>query len=297
MPCARPRERPSRALRLRVAVIPRDDRRAVRIPRRAPPGPAHGLTLPYRASPTMEGAAFHRPRRFRRSTGVLSRDQPPHRRSHRHPHHGGRTRHGSHQGLRTGRDPGRRAGPGVGRVPRGGVHRDHGPLRLRQVHPHALHGRTGRDIPRLGPDRRHRAERPEGQAPDPAAPRQDRLHLPGVQPAAHADRAGEHHAADGHRRAQARPAVAGPRRRDRRSVRAPQAPSQPAVRRPAAARRGGPRAGLAARDHLRRRAHRQPRLPLRRRGPGLSAQLRTGTGPDHGDGDHDPVAAAYAGTA
>ncbi len=41
---------------------------------------------------------------------------------------------------------------------------------------------------------------------DPAAPRPDRLRLPGVQPGPDADRAGEHHAADGHRRPQARPA-------------------------------------------------------------------------------------------
>lgn len=33
-----------------------------------------------------------------------------------------------------------------------------------------------------------------------AAPGQDRLHLPGLQPAADPDGAGEHHPADGHRR-------------------------------------------------------------------------------------------------
>ena len=42
------------------------------------------------------------------------------------------------------------------------------------------------------------------------------------------------------------------------------------------------------RHHLRRRADRQPRLPRRRRGTGLSAQLRTGAGADRGHGDPRP---------
>ena len=40
--------------------------------------------------------------------------------------------------------------------------------------------------------------------------------------------------------------------------------------------------------HLRRRADRQPRLALRRRGAGLPAQLRAGAGADGGDGDPRP---------
>ena len=43
-----------------------------------------------------------------------------------------------------------------------------------------------------------------------AAPRPDRLRLPGLQPGAHADRDGEHHAAARPRRPQARPGVARP---------------------------------------------------------------------------------------
>ena len=78
------------------------------------------------------------------------------------------------------------------------------------------------------------------------------------------------------------------RHRDGRPRRPPQAPAQRALRRPAAARRRGPRAGLPARDHLRRRADRQPRLALRRRGAGLPAQLRTGAGPDRRDGHPRP---------
>lgn len=47
---------------------------------------------------------------------------------------------------------------------------------------------------------------------------------------------------------------------------------------------GRPRAGLPVRDHLRGRAHRQSRLPLRRRGARLPPRLRTRTGPDRRDG-------------
>ena len=46
----------------------------------------------------------------------------------------------------------------------------------------------------------------------PTAPRAHRVHLPGVQPAADAHRRGEHHAADGPRRRQARQGVAAQRR-------------------------------------------------------------------------------------
>ena len=55
----------------------------------------------------------------------------------------------------------------------------------------------------------------------------------------------------------------------------PRRPSPPpperALRRPAAAGRRGPRPGQPAGDHLRRRAHRQPRLPHRRRDPDVHA--------------------------
>ena len=61
---------------------------------------------------------------------------------------------------------------------------------------------------------------------DPAAPGPDRLHLPVVQPAPTLNARGEHHAADGHRRPQARPGVAGPGHRHAR-------PARPAKHRPA----------------------------------------------------------------
>ena len=76
--------------------------------------------------------------------------------------------------------------------------------------------------------------------------------------------------------------------RHRRPGRPPPAPAERAVRRPAAAGGGGPRAGRAAGDHLRRRAHRQPRLPRRRRDPRLHAAGRDRARPDHRDGHPRP---------
>ena len=66
-------------------------------------------------------------------------------------------------------------------------------------------------------------------------------------------------------------AVARPRGRHRRPRRPPHPPAERALRRPAAARRRGPRARPAARDHLRRRADRQPRLAGQRRDPRVHA--------------------------
>ena len=65
-------------------------------------------------------------------------------------------------------------------------------------------------------------------------------------------------------------------------------PAQRALRRPAAARRLRPRAGQPARDRLRRRADRQPRLPLRRRGAGVPAPQRRRVRPDHRHGHPRP---------
>ena len=106
----------------------------------------------------------------------------------------------------------------------------------------------------------------------------------------------EHHPPDGPRRPQARPGVARPASStpsgcaDRLH-----APSERALRRPAAARRRGPGARQPARDHLRRRAHRQPRLP--RRVP-RSWRSCASAVPDLGQTivmvTHDPVAAGYA---
>ena len=89
-------------------------------------------------------------------------------------------------------------------VRRGSVHRHHGPVRLRQVDPAAPARRprpahVGRGVPR-----RHRDHVAQRQGAHAAAPRPDRLHLPVVQPAADADRGGEHRAADADRRAASR---------------------------------------------------------------------------------------------
>ena len=116
--------------------------------------------------------------------------------------------------------------------------------------------------------------RPVRRGAHQAAPRPGRLHLPAVQPAADADRRGEHPAAAGDRRPQAGPGLV------RHASSTPSACAtgsshrpDPALRRPAAAGRVRPGAGVPARGHLRRRADRQPRLPLRRRGARLPAQL------------------------
>ena len=123
---------------------------------------------------------------------------------------------------------------------------------------------------------------------DQAAPRTGRLHLPAVQPAAHADGRGEHHAAARDRRPQARQGVVRPRHRHRRPARPAQPPAHPAVRRPAAARGVRPGARVAAGGHLRRRTDRQPRLPLRCRGAGLPAQLGQRVRSDHRHGHPRP---------
>ena len=123
------------------------------------------------------------------------------------------------------------------------VHRDHGPVRVRQVDAHALPRRPRRRHQRRRLRRRHRHHHAGRQAAHPAAPRRGRLRLPGVQPAPDADRDREHHAADGHRRPQARPGVARHGRRPHRPARPARAPAERAVRWAAAARRLRPRAG------------------------------------------------------
>ena len=60
-----------------------------------------------------------------------------------------------------------------------------------------MHILAGLDEPTSGTvrRRRHRDHEPQGARAHAAAPRQDRLHLPDLQPAAHPDGAGEHRAA------------------------------------------------------------------------------------------------------
>ena len=128
--------------------------------------------------------------------------------------------------------------------PAGRFTADHGPLGLRQVDAHAPPRR-----PRP-PDRRARSCSTASSSPaldddgaDRAAPRQGRLHLPVLQPAAGPRRAGEHPPAAVDRRPQARRGVGRPAHRHRRPARPPRPTARRALRRPAAARRGRARAG------------------------------------------------------
>ena len=74
-----------------------------------------------------------------------------------------------------------------------------------------------------------------------------------------------------------RPGVARPRDRHRQPPRSPDAPAVRALRRPAAARRGRARARVATRDHLRRRADREPRLEVELRDPEVHAARPSST--------------------
>ena len=127
------------------------------------------------------------------------------------------------------------------------VHRRHGALGLRQVDPDALPGGARHPDQRRGRRRRYVAVRAQGQGAHRAAAGADRLRLPVVQPDPDADRRGEHPAAAGPRRPQARPRVVRPGHRRRRAARPAQPPAQRDVRRPAAAGRVRPRAGQPAR--------------------------------------------------
>ena len=99
---------------------------------------------------------------------------------------------------------------------------------------------------------------------------------------------GEHPAAARHRRPQAGPGVVRRGDRDREPRRPARPQAQRALRRPAAAGRDRPRPGQPAADRVRRRADRQPRLPLRRRGARAAAQQRRRAPPDRRDGDPRP---------
>src|SRR5690606_19174263 len=141
---------------------------------------------------------------------------------------------------------------------------------------------------RTGVHRRRRHHPPDREAADPAAAGPDRVRVPAVQPAAHPHRPREHHLPPRSGRPLPRPGVDGPGGGDRRAGRSPGSQAVGAVRRPAAARGGGPRPGRAAADHLRRRADRQPRLPVLGRDPHLHGPGRRRAGPDARDGAPRP---------
>src|SRR5690606_13345640 len=164
--------------------------------------------------------------------------------------------------------------------------RHHGAVRLGQVDADE-HARLPRHPDRryvsLRRDRRLHARR--GRAGD-AAPGQDRLRVPGLQPAATDDRAGERRHAHGLRRG----AVGGAGRACPRGagVGGPGqprvAPAQRTFRRPAAAR--GDRAGAdqPPASAAGRRAHRRARQPHGRGDPG--AVQAAARGRPHGGADH-----------
>ena len=174
------------------------------------------------------------------------------------------------------------------RLRRRPLHRHHGPVGLRQVDADALRRRPR--LAHVGPGvhRRRRPRHAVRQGAHRAPARAGRLRVPVVQPAADAQRRGEHHAAHRPRRRQARRGVARRGRAHRRPRRPAPPPAVGALRRPAAAGRRGPGPGQQAGDHLRRRAHRQPRLADERRDPRLHAPRRARAGPDDRDGHPRP---------
>jgi DNA-binding NarL/FixJ family response regulator len=110
------------------------------------------------------------------------------------------------QDLRQG-DSEVRALDGVTVRSRPAVHRDHGPLGLGQEHAHALPGRPRLAHLRRRVHRPHLPRRRSTTSSSPSCAARGGLHLPGVQPGAHAHRDREHHAAAAARRQQGRPAV------------------------------------------------------------------------------------------
>ena len=182
---------------------------------------------------------------------------------------------------RRGRRPRRRLA--LGR--RGRARRRDGALGLRQVHPHARPRRPRPAHLRQRLDRRPGDHVDGRHRPHQAAAAPHRLRLPVLQPAADADGRGEHRPPRPDRRPSSQARLA--RRGDRlgRAERAPPPPAGPALRRPAAARRHRPGDPRPADGHVRRRADRQPRLPLRRRDPRAAAPLGRRLRPDHRHGD------------
>ena len=133
-----------------------------------------------------------------------------------HEHGDGRGRGPSrpgHEGVRRGRRAGARARRSHAPDPERALHRDHGPVGLREVDAVALHGGPRRGDERPGDDRRSGPRRARRSPAHHAAARAHRVRVPGVQPRPDALRGREHRAAVHARRPVGRPAVA---RRGRR---------------------------------------------------------------------------------
>ncbi len=168
------------------------------------------------------------------------------------------------------------------------VDRDHGPVRVREVHAPALP--RGARLPH-GRDRRRRRRdrlRDERAPADAPAAHAAGVRLPVVQPRADAHGGGEHRAAARDRPAARRPGVVRPRGRRRGPAPPAGAPARRAVGRAAAAGRVRASDGVAARDRARGRADGEPRLARRRGGPGLPARVRGRPRPVRRDGHARP---------
>ena len=118
------------------------------------------------------------------------------------------------------------------------------------------------------------------QRPDEAPPRAHRLRLPVLQPAADAEREGEHPPSADDRRREAGRGVVRPARVRRRAQRSPVAPALGALGRSAAARGDRASARHQADRALRRRADRQPRLGHERGNPRAPPPLGRRVRPD-----------------
>lgn len=127
--------------------------------------------------------------------GEVPRDH--HAQLDRHRHR--RPRRRRREDLRHGRDRGQGPGRGERRLPGRPLHRDHGALRFRQVHPDALRRRTRHPHLRFRPHRRHRPQRARRPQAHSAAPAARRLRLPGLQPDPHPHGRREHHPPHGPR--------------------------------------------------------------------------------------------------
>ena len=117
-------------------------------------------------------------------------------------------REGHHPPLRRGRHRRRRAARRLAGGPAGQADRRDGPVGLGQVNPDAHHGRARPADERRDLDRGNEARRTERQRDHEAAPRAHRLRLPVLQPAADADRRGEHRPPAHDRGREARESVA-----------------------------------------------------------------------------------------